>query len=107
MNNTNIPAQTEQTPPKLNVNFTHRLSIFGDEATSYCLNDAIYMLSQQATNVLTLISGNFLGDENESKPPDEIIFWSIESAINTIKDMQAIVAAYHEAESHNVTVGAE
>jgi hypothetical protein len=99
MNNTNIPAQTEQTTLKLNVNFTHRYSIFGDEATSYHLNDAINTLLHQATNVLTLVSGNFLGEESTPMPSDEIIFWSIESAINTIKDMQAMVAAYHEAES--------
>ncbi|WP_262965386.1 hypothetical protein [Methylobacter psychrophilus] len=97
--NTNIPAQTEQATPKLNVNFTHRHSIFGDEARSYHLNDCIGTLAYQATNVLTLVSGNFLGEEYAPMPSDDVIFWSIESAINTIKDIQAMVAAYHEVES--------
>ena len=94
----NTQAQTEQPIQKLKPNFEHRLSIFGDDATAHALNGAIDTLALQATNVLTLVSGNFLGEEAAPRSSDDVIFWSIESAINTIKDMQALVRAFHEAE---------
>ena len=85
--------------PTLNPSFKHRHSVLGDEATSLHLQSAIETMAYQATNVLSLLSFQFLGEEESRTVSDEVIFWSIASAINTVKDMREMVAAYHLATS--------
>ncbi len=78
----------------LKPDFSHRLSIFGTEATAHNLNDAIGTMAYQATNSLTLVSQQFLGDDEATKASDEVIYWTIDAAIKTVQDMRAIVDAY-------------
>jgi hypothetical protein len=94
-NKTAAPA--EQTP-KLKPDFSHRLSVLGDEATPQKLNDAIDILALQAENVLALIGHQFTTNEEETdRMSDEVIYWSINSVMQTVKDMRAIVDAYVDA----------
>lgn len=90
--------QPKQTP-KLKPDFSHRLSILGGEATPRQLQDAINNLALQADSSLVLIGDQFVNDDEEKKGrmSDEVMYWSIESVRQTVKDMRAIVDAYHKA----------
>ena len=83
--------------PLLNPDFSHRLSVFGKEATIRNTTDAVDMLADQATSVLYLISGQFIGDYGADKYSDAVIFNSLDSVIASINDIKAIVNALHDA----------
>jgi hypothetical protein len=84
--------------PKLKPDFRHRLSVLGDEAVPNQLADAIDILALQAENVLALIGNQFTTSEEEAgRMSDDVIYWSLDSVRQTVKDMRAIVAAYVEA----------
>ena len=57
--------------------------------------DIVDQSSIQAISVLNILAGHFTGDTDRIS--DEIVFWSIESIINTIQDIKATVTAYHVA----------
>jgi hypothetical protein len=89
---TNTQAQSEQTQAKkLTPNFSHRLSILGENAEPHLLSDAISTACLQAENTLSLVSTFFTGQTEDIQPSDELIFWTIEGVIQTIKDINAIV----------------
>ena len=81
----------------LNPDFSHRLGVLGHEATIYAVSDAVYTLVTQATSVLHLVSGQFVGDEIAGRYSDEIIYHSLQSVIASIDDIQAIVEALYDA----------
>lgn len=85
--------------PKLKPDFSHRLSSLGGEATPWQLQDAINNLALQADSSLVLISDQFVfeGEEEKARLSGEVMYWSIESVRQTVKDMRAIVDAYHKA----------
>lgn len=86
------------TETKLNPNFSHRLAGLDEEATPINLADSINTLSLQADSMLALISDQFVNDDDEPvKMSDEIMYWSLESVRQMVKDMRCIVDAYHEA----------
>ena len=85
-----IKSQT----PKLNPDFiSHRLTDHQQIATPLSLADSISILSNQAIGVLNTLAGHFIGDTDGINP--EQAFWTIEAAVATIKDINAIAAAYH------------
>lgn len=96
-------TQTQQNPkldsarptPKLKPDFSHRLPEHLQEATPLSLVDTIDTMSRQAISVLNMLAGHFTGETDGVS--DEIVFWSIESAIATIRDIKAVVDAYHVA----------
>jgi Tat protein secretion system quality control protein TatD with DNase activity len=85
--------------PKLKPDFSHRLSTLGDEETPAHVAEAIETLALHAENVLALVGHQFTTNEEESgRMSDEVIYWSINSVIATVKDMAAIVEAYRQAQ---------
>jgi hypothetical protein len=82
--------------PKLNPNFSHR-SIPGDkDVTPLSLSSAVNLLALQGKAILEILSLQFADPENTVSSPD-IIFWALESAINTLNDIDEVVKAYHDA----------
>ncbi|GEM_PF-2126689 len=96
-NSTKTNGQTIPKTPKLNPDFSHRLGFFDSEATSLNLTDAVDTLAKQADAVISMLENQFLGDENVTKFTDDVVFWTLESVRATVNDINAIVAAYHEA----------
>lgn len=100
----NTQPNTAQNPgnqepaPKLNPNFSHRLGPFDGEATSLNLTDAVSALALQADGVISLLSSRYLGDEKAFTLADDVIFWALGSVQATVKDISALVEAYHEAQ---------
>jgi hypothetical protein len=91
-------AKTKQNPDsntKPNIDLSHRLPLL-DEFNSRTLSDSVDSMANRATSVLTMLSCQFIDDSNQLK--DEIIFSVIESAIQEINDIKAIVAAHHYAQ---------
>lgn len=86
----------EPNAPKLNPDFSHRLSAIGDGAKLFLLVDAINTSCLQAESTLAVLSGFFTG-EAENTPSDAVIFWTLHGVMQTIKDIDAIVKAYDEA----------
>ncbi|MDI1277282.1 hypothetical protein [Methylobacter sp.] len=82
--------------PKLNPDFKHRLSYHVDTATLLSLTETINTLALQAESSLRLLSFQF-SDAEADRASDDIIYWSIMAAINTVKDIDEVVKAYHEA----------
>lgn len=82
--------------PKMKPEFKHRLSVLGDDATPSLLADAIETMTHQSTNTLALVQQEFCigGDDKMS---DEVIYWTLDAVLNTIKDMSALVKAYRNA----------
>ena len=97
MNKPSNPAQpSEQTKPKiLKPDFSHRIPEYLQEATPFNLNCIVDNQAHQAISALRALSGCFAGDNDGLS--DEVIFWSIESVIQTIQDIQATVSAYHKS----------
>ncbi len=98
MKNNSNPDQT--TTPKLAPDFTHRLSVFGNEATPHSVSAAVDTLTRQATAILSLVSGEFItGDEERNCPiPDEDVFWALDAVRMTLADVNPIVMAHLIAE---------
>jgi hypothetical protein len=85
-------------PTTLKPDFKHRLSILGDEALPYCLADAVNSAANQASSLIVMIQGQFLGPEySDGKLSDEIIHNCLESVHHLVLDMKAIVNAYDNA----------
>jgi hypothetical protein len=82
----------------LKPDFSHRLSILGDEALPHYLADAVNSAADQASSIITMIQGQFLGPEySDGKLSDEIIHNCLESVYHLVLDMKAIVNAYNNA----------
>jgi hypothetical protein len=85
-------------PATLKPDFKHRLSVLGDEASPHYLADAVNNAANQASSLITMIQGQFLGSEySDGKLSDEIIFNCLESVYHLVLDMKAIVNAYNNA----------
>ncbi|MGJ0486781.1 MAG: hypothetical protein ACR65R_19925 [Methylomicrobium sp.] len=85
-------------PATLKPDFKHRLSILGDEASPRTVSDAVDNAADQASSLIAMIQGQFLGPEHsDAKLSDEIIHDCLESVYRLVLDMKAIVNAYHIA----------
>ena len=85
-------------PATLKPDFNHRLSALGDEVLPVYLVDAVDNAADQASSIITMIQGQFLGPEfSDGKLSDEIIFNCLESVNRLVLDMKAVVNAYHDA----------
>jgi hypothetical protein len=90
--------QNKTNPATLKPDFKHRLSILGDEALPHCLADAVNSAADQASSIITMIQGQFLGPEySDAKLSDEIIHNCLDSVYHLVLDMKAIVNAYNNA----------
>lgn len=93
-----MSANTEQNQaPIINVDFSHRLSVLGNNLDPYNLNCSISEMAIRATSVLRMISCEFCKEEDEDRMADEIIYFSIDSAINEVEDMRRTVDAFFKA----------
>jgi hypothetical protein len=82
----------------LKPDFNHRLSVLSDEALPCYLADAVSNAANQASSLITMIQGQFLGPEySDGKLSDEIIHNCLESVYRLVLDMKAIVNAYNNA----------
>jgi hypothetical protein len=94
--------QNKTNPTTLKPDFNHRLSILGDEASSLNVSDAVSNAANQASSLIVMIQGQFLGPEySDGKLSDEIIHNCLESVYHLVLDMKAIVNAYHNAVQEN------
>ena len=95
---TNNKAQTEQTQTNPTIDLlAHRLYIQGDDITND--NDFINtfdMMTTRATSMLEVMAGYMLKtSESTDKWIDHnAMFYSLQSAINEIKDIKAVTSAY-------------
>jgi len=82
----------------LKPDFKHRLSVLGDEPSPRCVADAVNNAANQASSLIIMIQGQFMGPEcSDCKLSDEIIYNCLESVYHLVLDMKAIVNAYHNA----------
>ena len=93
----NSTAQSEQLAPKLIIDFSHRLSCFGDEASAANLAESVDGMTTRSLAMLSVLAGNFVGDPSMSVIPDDTLFWFIQSVSNEIRDIQNTVEAYRLA----------
>jgi hypothetical protein len=90
--------KNQTNPITLKPDFKHRLSTMGDEALPFCVADAVNNAANQASSLIVMIQGQFLGIEySDGKLSDNIIHNCLESVYNLVLDMKAIVNAYHNA----------
>jgi hypothetical protein len=97
-----MSMSAQAAPTKLKPDFSHRLSVLGDEETSERLCDAVNSAADRAKSILHLLSGYFSDDRG--KWNDEIMHNAIDAAIHEIKDIKSIVNAYHEADKHTCSI---
>lgn len=90
-------------PLKLTPDFSHRFltpsfaGCFGDvEEKPFVLADAVSDSCTQAEKTLALLQGFFIGDA-QAIPSEEMMYWMLFSVRQTVKDIDAIVVAYHKA----------
>lgn len=103
-------AQIEQNTPKniLNPDFKHRLVSYSDNKPidSLCLVDTVLGMTERASSVLFMIGLQF--DENAARFNDEINQNALDAAINEIRDIAAVVRAFHHVSTgQNDQAGAE
>lgn len=96
MDNLNNVTEAKTAKPKLKPDFKHRLGVFDGDASTLNLTYAVSSLAQQADAVIVVLSGQFLGEETNSKLSDDVIYWTLESVRATVNDIYALVTAYHE-----------
>jgi hypothetical protein len=103
MTEQNTQAERVKDSPKLTPDFRHRLC--DDDATSVNLVDSVLTLADQANNLLVLVQNQFIDedDEDRSRLADRVIFHSLDAVCGLIKDIEAIVNAYHEADRETKT----
>jgi hypothetical protein len=90
--------QNKTNPATLKPDFKHRLSILGDEALPHHVADAVNSAADQASSLITMIQGQFLGPEySDGKLSDEVIYHCLDSVYHLVLDMKAIVNAYNNA----------
>ena len=97
MSQNNFTAQSEQLAPKLIIDFSHRLSCFGDEASAANLAESVDGMTTRSLAMLSVLAGNFVGDPSMAVIPDDTIFWFLQSVSNEIRDIQNTVEAYRLA----------
>ena len=93
MSNTNA---TEQPTPKLNPDFSHRLACTS-WSSDQSMTDSIGLMSARAKGVLHLLLLQF--EPGSAKLSDESMCGAIDSVMNEIEDIEAVVYAFYEAES--------
>jgi hypothetical protein len=94
MNSTNTQAQTEQETPKLNPDYSHRLSATVNSNRGG-LTDSIGLMTDRALGILYLLSSQFEGGNQFS---DALICGAIDAAIQEVEDIKATIIAYHQTE---------
>lgn len=103
-------AQSGQNTPKntLSPDFTHRLGLHSDNSQidALCLVDSVLGACARASAVLFMVSLQF--DESSEHFNEEINQNALDAAINEIRDIAAVVRAFHNASTgQNDQAGAE
>lgn len=99
MTTNNPHAQTEQSTP-VTVNFSHRLTYNADIGNTTDLLDTVDSMTSRATSVLDVMAAHINDSRNHcSTINTDILYWALQSAINEIKDINAVVNAYAESQA--------
>ena len=89
-----------KTETKLKPDFSHRLSELENNISSRTLSNAIMAMTYQAESTINILTDQFVDlpdDDKGGRASDETIYWTLESVMQTIRDIRATVNAYHEA----------
>ena len=77
------------------IDFTHRIE--GDDiSNTVCLADTVGMMTYRATGILQVISVNL---DSDNRVSDEHLKGAIDSAIAEIKDIDAMVQTFNQAQA--------
>lgn len=93
--NTSHPSSAQnsgQPIPSLTPDFKHRICYKGDDlapATPQGLASAVEMIVERAIGVLTLVRGEFTG-EDRGRTCDSAIFYSLESVEKDLMDVMSL-----------------
>ena len=87
-----IPSDTKP-------DFSHRLNSYHEG--SYCLEDAAFYAIEQAHSIINHVQQQFTGES--PKLNDDLNFYALESARNSILDAKAIIE--HYLRGHKATQG--
>lgn len=99
MTASNIPAQNDQSTP-VTVNFSHRLTYNAEIGNTTDLVDTVDSMTARATSVLDVMAAHINDSRNHcSTINTDILYWALQSAINEVKDINAVVNAYAESQA--------
>lgn len=101
MTTNNPHAQTEQNRPiPVTVNFSHRLTYNADIGSVTDLVDTVDNMTLRATSILDVMAAHINDSRKHcSTINTDILYWALQSAINEIKDINAVVNAYVESQT--------
>ncbi|QSB01780.1 hypothetical protein JWZ98_02115 [Methylomonas sp. EFPC1] len=74
---------------------TTSLKFSAADASPTSLHDCITPMCRRAESILPHVAGQFL--DGAGKWNDEIIYYTLEAAINEIKDIREVINSYYEA----------
>jgi hypothetical protein len=86
--NTSVES-SENTEQKLILDFEHRLSMLGQDNTKLVVQDTIDIMCCRAIAVLESLSSSLIYGGN--KLSDSGMYWSLNSAIMELKDIQDVL----------------
>lgn len=99
MNTATLRATTAQNtseiPQTPNVDFSHRLESFHAKQTPHTLNLAIEAMAFRCVNVLHLVASQFAKPDEGCTISDEVIYFSLNAAIQEVMDIRATVEAFN------------
>jgi hypothetical protein len=95
----NPHAKTDQSTP-VTVNFSHRLTYNAEIGNTNDLVDTVDSMTARATSVLDVMAAHINDSRNHcSTINTDILYWALQSAINEIKDINAVVNAYADSQA--------
>jgi hypothetical protein len=103
MTTNNPHAQTEQNQPiPFTVDFRHRLSDKKADVANNILDlvNTVGCMSIRATSVLDVMAAHLLDSSNAGSTINKYtLYWALQSAINEIRDINAVVNAYVDSQA--------
>ena len=88
-------AHNSKSNTLLEPDFSHRLSPLSNGTNTSGLSDTIDSMALRANSVLTLLSNQFTEDGRSQN--NEQIYYALQSVIQDIADIRAVVSAFHKA----------
>ena len=94
-------AQTDQKQSTfVTVNFNHRLTYNADIGSVTALVDTVDSMTLRATSILDVMAAHINDSRNHcSTINTDILYWVLQSAINEVKDINAVVNAYVDSQA--------
>lgn len=100
MNTATLRADSAQNTPEIPlINFRHRIEAFSESQNPYTLNLAVEAMAFKCVNVLHLIASQFANPDGGYAIADEVIYFSIQSAIHDVHDIAAVVDAFNKSQA--------